>query len=132
MNTNENKHIEELVDKVMRNQTLETPSFDFTSKVMNQLAENKKSQAFIYKPLISKQASFVIFSISAIIICLTLLHDSSNPTSRIIPIDLSFLYERNLSKIFSFSKIATYSITLAAIMLFGQITFLRNYFNQKN
>ncbi len=132
MNTNEDKHIEKLIDQMMKNQTLETPSFDFTSKVMNKVVLSKKNKAYEYKPLISKQTIFIILSLFIIVTSYTLLYGTTGTSKWTIPLDFSFLYKNNISGMFSFSKITTYSTVLGTLMLFAQITFLRNHFNHKN
>lgn len=132
MKVNEDKHIEKLIDNMMKNQKLDTPSFDFTSKVMNKVMESKKSQAFTYKPLISIQTTFIILSAIVILISYALLQGTSGPSKWTIPLNFSFFYKNNISSIFNFSKITTYGSVLGTIMLFIQITFLRNHFNHKN
>lgn len=128
----EDKHIENLIHEMMKNQTLETPSFDFTSKVMNKVVANQKSKAFEYKPLISKQAIFIILSLLIILISYALLQGTTGSSKWSIPLNFGFLYKNNISGMFSFSKITTYSAVLGTLMLFAQITFLRNHFNHKN
>ncbi len=132
MNTNEDKHIENLIDQMMKNQTLETPSFDFTSKVMNKVVESQKNKAFEYKPLISKQTIFIILSLLVILVLYSLSQGATGTSRWSIPFDFGFLYKNNISGMFSFSKITTYSAVLGTLMLFAQITFLRNHFNHKN
>lgn len=132
MKANEDNHIEKLIDNMMKNQKLDTPSFDFTSKVMNKVMESKKSQTFTYKPLISKQTTIIILSAIAIIVSYALLQGTSGPSKWTITLDFSFLYKNNISGMFNFSKITTYGSVLGTIMLFIQITFLRNHFNHKN
>ena len=132
MNTNEDKHIEKLIDQMMKNQTLETPSFDFTSKVMNKVVVSQKNKAFEYKPLISKQTIFIILSLLVILVLYSLSQGATSTSKWSIPFDFSFLYKNNISGMFSFSKITTYSAVLGTLMLFAQITFLRNHFNHKN
>lgn len=48
------KNIEQLIEKMMAEDKLQSPSFDFTSKIMAEVhvLEEKKLKA--YKPLISK------------------------------------------------------------------------------
>ncbi|MFM2394013.1 MAG: hypothetical protein RLZZ546_1995, partial [Bacteroidota bacterium] len=67
MKANEDKHIEELIDKMMKSQiTLDSPSLDFTSKVMQHIEIKKQSDAFVYKPLLSKQTILAISSLSLV------------------------------------------------------------------
>ncbi|MEO8516710.1 MAG: hypothetical protein ABI426_08200, partial [Flavobacterium sp.] len=114
MNTNEDKHIEKLVDHLMKNQTLETPSFDFTSRVMTQVLERQKSQVTTYKPLISKQTGLAVFGITIAVIVYALYRDNAPTNHFVIPFNYNFLPKINVSKAFNFSSITTYSISLMA------------------
>lgn len=60
MNANEIKEIDKLVHKMMKKATLESPSFDFTAQIMEQVSSLKQSQATIYEPLISRKAWILI------------------------------------------------------------------------
>jgi len=53
------KNIENLIDKMMAENTLESPSIDFTSKIMSQVLVAEKSKIKTYKPLISNQPGFL-------------------------------------------------------------------------
>ncbi len=60
MKKNVDKQIENLVDKVMKQSTLETPSIDFTSHIMVQVEAAKQSTSTTYQPLISKRVWAII------------------------------------------------------------------------
>src|ERR1700674_1453848 len=62
MKKNEDKNIELFVDKVMKETPLESPSRDFTAKVMVNVLALDKSKATVYKPLISKTGWMLIFA----------------------------------------------------------------------
>jgi hypothetical protein len=129
MNANEDKEIERLVEQLMKNRTLETPSFDFTSKVMTQVLESKKSYATTYKPLISKQMGWAIFGVILAVILFSLTVDGAPSNRYVIPFP-SDMIANNLTKVFSFSKIGVFGTTLKAIMLLAQITLLRKHFEK--
>ena len=61
MKVSEDKNIEKLIDHLMKDTTLESPSFDFTSKVMSQVTVTKTSDITTYQPLISTRTFLVIF-----------------------------------------------------------------------
>jgi len=132
MNTNEDKHIEKLIDKMMKDQTLETPSFDFTSKVMNQVLESKKDSVFTYKPLLSKQTSFIILSIVIGIVIYAVFSNASISEKWTLPIDFSDIYKNKCSQMLNFSTITTYSTVVGTIMLLLQVYYLRNHFANRN
>ncbi|SHI46079.1 hypothetical protein [Flavobacterium terrae] len=132
MNTNEDKHIEKLIDKMMKDQTLEAPSFDFTSKVMNQVLESKKDSVFTYKPLLSKQTSFIILSIVIGIVIYAVFSNASISEKWTLPIDFSVIYKNKFSQMLNFSTITTYSTVVGTIMLLLQVYYLRNHFANRN
>lgn len=129
MNMKEDKHIENLIDQMMKNQTLETPSFDFTSKIMSQVAVSQKSKVFEYKPLISKQITFVILGLTILTIIVLSLLDKTQSSRFDIPLDFSSMFKFDALKVFTFSKISSLSITITSLMLLAQITFLKKHFN---
>ena len=129
MNKNEDKHIEELVDHFMKDRTLDTPSFDFTSKVMSQVLTTKTSSITTYEPLISKKILLTIFSVLLVLIISSFFYDATGP-SRWIP-HLDFIPYNNITASYEFSAVTTYSVVLTAIMLFIQIPILKNYYNSR-
>ena len=129
MKVNEDKHIEKLVDHMMKDTLLETPSFDFTAKVMSQVLATKTSGITAYKPLISKKVMITICSVLLGLIVYSLFYDSTQPSKWIPHID--FIPFNNITKPFQFSKATTYSVVLTAVMLFIQIPFLKNYYDRK-
>jgi len=129
MKANEDKQLEKLVDHMMKDSILDSPSNDFTFKVMSQVLATKTNDITEYKPLISKKAMIVIFSVVLALICYSLFLDNTASQYRIPHFD--FIPFNNLTKSFQFSKVTTYSVVLTAIMLFIQIPFLKNYFDRK-
>lgn len=132
MKTNEDKHTEELVNKLMKSQPLATTSFDFTLKVMDQVVEAKNKSVFTYKPLISKQTAFAAFCITTLLIVYTILNSNSSSSKLISVVDLNSIFKYKLSDLFNFSTITMYGIVLGSIMLLGQITFLQNHFSTRD
>ncbi|WP_300568278.1 hypothetical protein [Flavobacterium sp.] len=130
MKANEDKHIEKLVDHMMKDTHLETPSFDFTSKVMVQVLTTKTSNVTIYKPLISKKAMITVGSVLLALIVYSFFYDSVHSSKWTIP-HIDFIPFNNTTMPFQFSKATTYSVVLTTIMLFIQIPLLKNYFNRK-
>lgn len=134
MKANEDKHLGEFVDKMMLETVLESPSFDFTSKVMSQVATIPLKSTTAYKPLISKTAWFVIlgsivfstgyFSIAA--------HPQGSNLFNLIDFSVwnNNWFFTSLSE-FRFSQVTVYAVLLSAVMLFIQITLLRNHFDRR-
>ncbi|NCO62273.1 MAG: hypothetical protein GW839_01400 [Flavobacteriales bacterium] len=139
MNDNSEKHIEKLVDKLMKENTLQTPSFDFTANVMSQIKALSSTNVFIYKPLISKIGWFFIgFALLALTIFIAF-SIKTESTGFLSTIDFSVLTNNKITKVFSgfkisgfeVSKTLSYSLLLLGIMVCVQIPFLKHHFNQR-
>jgi len=123
------KEIENLIDKMMSENTLESPSFDFTSKIMSQVLVAEKSKIKAYKPLISK-TTWIFIGIS--LIALTAYSIYSNNGISNFGIDKT--YSDKSSALLSgihFSKNIMYALLIVPFMVLIQIGVLKNYFDKK-
>lgn len=120
----EDKSAEAWLDDFMKDSLLESPSPDFTSKVMLRVQATKTENATIYKPLLSK--SFWI----TLLLCFTGLflflvnNESIASKSRLQFPDLSLGY----SATFEFSRIAIYAVVFSTVFFLIQISLLNKYF----
>lgn len=123
------KNIENLIDKMMSESTLESPSIDFTSKIMAQVLVAEKNKVKTYKPLISKTIWVIIgFSLLALAIHASLF----SGTEYNLEIDKS--YTERFSALFSgihLSKNIMYAVLIVPFMILIQIGLLKNYFDKK-
>jgi hypothetical protein len=126
------KNIEQLIEKMMAEEKLQSPSIDFTSKIMAnvQILEEKKLKA--YKPLISKPIWILIgLAVAALVIYVSLFSVSETD----FKIDeVGNLYSDRMSTAFSgihFSKNILYAILIVPIMILVQVGILKNYFDKK-
>jgi len=122
------KNIENLIDKMMAENTLESPSIDFTSKIMAQVLVAEKSKIKVYKPLISKPA-WIIIGLSLATLVYTSL---SSGTSYNMIIDKE--YTDKIFTLFSgihLSKNVLYALLIVPFMILVQIGLLKNYFDKK-
>jgi hypothetical protein len=131
MKMDEDKYLEKLVDHIMKDQTLDSPSVDFTSKLMTQITVAKINEVKIYKPLISKPVLVGIMGSIIALIAYSVLNEKPQTSSQWLAyVDLSFLYDNYFLKSIRFSKITTYSVVLATAMFFIQMSLLRNHFKK--
>lgn len=133
MKNKEDKNIEKLVENMMKETTIETPSFDFTSKVMSEVLAIQKKKSFSYTPVISKRGWFILF---AIIGSLTawIIFNGNTQTGTAINFDLSFIkFEKvfNIANGLKFSNTTANIILLAIAMLFVQIILLKSHLNKR-
>lgn len=123
------KNIENLIDKMMADDTLESPSFDFTSKIMAQVLVAEKSKVINYKPLISK-TSWVLIGLGAIaLVVYAFLFSGTvyNP-------GIDKLYTEKSSALFSgihLSKGIMYAFMVVPFIILIQIGVLKNYFDKR-
>lgn len=126
------KNIEQLIEKMMAEDKLQTPSFDFTSKIMAEVHVLEKKKLKAYKPLISKPVWISIgLAVVALVIYISLFSVSENN----LKIDeIGKLYSDKIANSFSgihFSKNILYAILVVPFMILVQVGVLKNYFDKK-
>lgn len=126
------KKLEQFIDKLMADDTLEKPSANFTDTVLNSL--ETKSLAVTYKPLIPKWMWALIGIALLTLIVYSLLNQQDSGTES----KLSELF--NLSQIefnplqnvnFNFSKTLIYSMVAFTVMIGLQVPLLKTYLNNR-
>jgi hypothetical protein len=131
MQVNENNNLEKLVDKMMRETTLDAPSFDFTSKVMSQVLMTKSSDITIYKPLISKGTFALVFG-TVLALCVFIFIKGETPSNSFFTsFDYSTLYNKRLFSGFTISKITVYAVVASILMFYIQIPLLKNHIDKR-
>ena len=131
MKANEDKNIEKLVDHIMKDAVLESPSFDFTSKIMSQVLATKTSDVTVYKPLISRTTFIAIFGCIIALFIYLFISGAQQTNGWFSNLNFNLLYNNKLASIFKFSKITTYTVVLTTLMLFIQIPLLKNHFDKQ-
>ncbi|UTN05430.1 hypothetical protein L0669_05840 [Flavobacterium bizetiae] len=123
------KEIENLIEKMMSENTLESPSFDFTSKIMSQVLVAEQSKIKAYKPLISKSAWIFIGISLAALTAYTIYFNND-----IYNFEIAKTYSDKASALFSgihFSTNVLYALLVVPFMVLIQIGVLKNYFDKK-
>lgn len=129
---NEDKRIEELVDKLMANDSLEKAPVNFTNDVMSKIEALSETKTIVYKPLIPKYVWWLLglgFVALIVNVILNKSSDSSSLSERYNLPEVSFDVFNNLSV--DFSSTLMYATVLLAIMVAIQVPLLKQYFNQK-
>lgn len=124
--------LEQLVTKAMHKSYLETPSFQFTDRVMAAINAKQQTVVSCYRPLIPKYI-WVAIAIGIVGITAYLWY-----LLQPVPLDLptlsfDFMENNPLSKevaALTVSKITTYALLFLALMVFVQIPMLKRYFNK--
>lgn len=123
------KNIENLIDRMMAETTLESASIDFTSKIMSQVSVVEKSKIKAYSPLISK-STWIFIGICLITLTIYSVYAGNNISS----FKIVDLYSDKASSLFSsihFSRNILYAILIVPFMILIQIGLLKNYFDKK-
>ena len=123
------KEIENLIEKMMAENTLESPSFDFTSKIMSQVLVAEKSKIKAYKPLISK-STWIFIGIGLVALTAYSIYSNSDVSN----FEIAKLYSDKASTLFSgihLSKNILYALLIVPFMVLVQIGVLKNYFDKK-
>ena len=123
------KNIENLIDKMMAEDTLETPSFDFTSKIMAQVLVAEKAKIKPYKPLISISTWIFIGAALALLIAYNVFFAGTENN-----LEIGKSYTDKISGIVSgihISKTLLYAILIVPFMILVQVGVLKNYFDKK-
>ncbi len=123
------KNIEQLIDKMMAEEKLQSPSFDFTSKIMAEVLVLEEKKLKTYKPLISKSTwIFIGLALLGLIIYASLFSGTSQN------LEIGKVYTDKISNTFSgihLSKNIVYAILIVPFMILVQVGILKNYFDKK-
>ena len=123
------KNIENLIDKMMAEDTLESPSMDFTSKIMSQVLVAEKNKSKVYKPLISKTTWILIGIALAFLVIYNMYFVGAENN-----LEIGKSCTDKISAIVSgihISKTIIYAILIVPFMILVQIGLLKNYFDKK-
>lgn len=134
MKESEDKIIEKLIDKVMKQSTLETPSVDFTSIIMGKVDVIKANASTTYEPLISKRIWFAIFGVFLVFVVYVIWIGKLEGSGWFGSMDFNILSANKFSEIFNgirLSNTTSVSILMFAVMLLVQIPLLKYYFSKR-
>ena len=126
------KNIEQLIEKMMAEEKLQSPSINFTSKIMANVQVLEEKKRIAYKPLISKPVWIAIGAAVALLVLYISLFSGSESNIEID--EIGKLYSNKVSSAFSgihFSKNIFYAILIVPVMILVQVGLLKNYFDKK-
>ncbi|MTH15326.1 hypothetical protein [Flavobacterium sp. LC2016-01] len=125
----EDKNLENLIEKMMAENTLQSPSADFTSNLMSQILVAEKAKIKPYKPLISISTWIFIGIALALLVLYNMFFAGAENN-----IEIGKSYTDKISAIVSgihISKTLLYAILIVPFMVLIQIGVLKNYFDKK-
>jgi len=134
MNKETEKHLDKLVDSMMKEVSLESPSKDFEFHVMSSINKLSAREAITYKPLISK-STWILLAFGFIALMGYLIFGITwQDSESVITINFDVLFNNSFTQSLGklkFSNIFAYAILSLAFMLLIQISFLKNYFDKR-
>ncbi|KAF2336349.1 hypothetical protein [Flavobacterium daemonense] len=125
----EDKNLENLIEKMMAENTLQSPSADFTSNLMSQILVAEKAKIKPYKPLISISTWIFIGVVLALLIAYNVFFAGAQNN-----LEIGKSYTDKISAIVSgihISKTLLYAILVVPFMILIQVGILKNYFDKK-
>jgi len=129
MSTEENKNIERLTNKIMRDDELNSTSMHFTNSIMAQVEVLEKQKVAQYKPLISKRIWFLICTVITAISAYLMRYGNWTKSKWMDYFDFNF--SLNLLPELNFSNTTIYATTIVSVLFLVQIIILKNYFNKR-
>ena len=135
MKENVDKHLDDLAKKIIREGSVESPSFNFTNTVISQIKELNKSRTTVYKPLVSKK-TWILISIGflAAIVYILFFGNQTESTTWLSGINFSMLSNNNVLNTlssFKISKTFMYAIVFFGLMICIQILVLKNHLDKR-
>lgn len=132
MKDNADRLLESVVEKVMKSSHIESPSSDFTKKVMSHV--NTKSTATVYQPLISKTGWLIVFSgVIAFVIYIYMITETG--TSKWLEtIDFNVIATTDITNLFSklkLEQVTSYAMLVFGLMLCAQIPILKYFIDKR-
>ena len=127
------QRLDKLAKKVVKSSKLESPSLDFTAKVMQQVEASNISYITVYKPLISKRAWYVIATLIIGGISYAIFGGTQS-SPWLEGVDLSIISNNQVTEAisnFSVSKIVSYAIGFGGLAWFIQITLTKHLLDKK-
>jgi hypothetical protein len=133
MKNREDKNIEKLVESIMTETSVESPSIDFIAKVMSGVFAVEKKKSLVYKPVISKWGWLIIFGTVVFLFAFLILGNPQNASTGDSFNFAIFNFEKFLKPFYEIqiSSMTANVLLAATIMIFVQIFFLKNYLNKR-
>jgi len=135
MEENKDKQLDDFVKKVVKNTGLETPSDDFTQSIMSKIvAQNEKSMATRYKPLISKTSWLVLGSIALFLLAYAIFGNLDLNVSwipridEVAPVEIRFF---NTLANLQLPNTLVYSLTGLTFFIYVQIILLKKHLENR-
>ena len=128
------QHLDKLAKKVMQLSSLESPSLDFTAKIMAKVEASATSSITVYKPLISKSGWLIISILVIGGLTYGIFSNGLEGLGWFDNVDYSIISNNKVTEAISritFSKTLMYAIGLCGLVFCIQIPMMKHYFNRQ-
>ncbi len=128
------QHLDKLAKKVMQLSSLESPSLDFTAKIMAKVEASATSSITVYKPLISKSGWLIISILVIGGLTYGIFSSGLEGLGWFDNVDYSIISNNKVTEAISgitFSKTLMYAIGLCGLVFFIQIPMMKHYFDKR-
>ncbi|KAB7529569.1 hypothetical protein F8C76_17315 [Flagellimonas olearia] len=133
MDEQQKKELETFVDKVMGETSLESPSPDFTEKLMAKIEAQSQQQVFVAQPLLPRKLLTVLFLgfvAGFVYLLMTYGLDPNQGWFKNIHWNLDFSNTWRWMEGYTASKVTLYAVLLFGVLFFVQIPWLKRYLDQ--
>jgi hypothetical protein len=133
MDEQQNKELEAFIDRVMGETSLESPSPDFTEKLMAKIETQSQKQVFVAQPLLPKKLLiflFLGFVAGFVYLLMTYGLDPGQGWFKNIQLDYDFSKTWSWMEGYTASKATLYAVLLFGVLFFVQIPWLKRYLDQ--
>ncbi|MAU26026.1 MAG: hypothetical protein CMH48_02900 [Muricauda sp.] len=133
MDDTKDKMLEELFDAAMRDVELNTPSEDFTKKVMGRIEALPAQKQVVYQPLISKKVLVLISSLFVLLLGYLAFMGDFTSSGWFDALDLGTVAPKLTLPSFKmpYSDTMVYAMLFLGIMVWVQTSLLKGYFDRK-
>lgn len=133
MDDTKDKMLEELFDAAMRDVELNTPSEDFTKKVMGRIEALPAQKQVVYQPLISKKVLVLISSLFVLLMGYLAFMGDLTSSGWFDALDLGTVAPKLTLPSFKmpYSDTMVYAMLFLGIMVWVQTSLLKGYFDRK-
>ena len=128
----DNEKLDAMLERLMRDEALESPSVNFTDKVMDKVYGIESSTVTVYKPLISKRVWLLIALSFVVLVAFVMLNNGSTDSQWLSSLEVprpEFTLFDNIN--FQLSGTFKYAVLFLAVMIGVQMTVIKSYFGRR-
>ena len=128
----DNEKLDAMLERLMRDEALESPSVNFTDKVMDKVYGIESSTVTVYKPLISKRVWLLIALSFVVLVAFVMLNNGSTDSQWLSSLELprpEFTLFDNIN--FQLSGTFKYAVLFLAVMIGVQMTVIKSYYGRR-